>query len=134
MKELKDYSIKDHPHYGSTRLNWVMIGFFIGLLVGVWVCDRSDPDAPTHSEEEYGDSYQLDFRQNKFSSSEGEHVMELELENCALVTRDFVQAVKDNRQPTVTGESVLPAMRVLQIAQNNWDKKHGTQVLPGRPL
>ena len=80
------------------------------------------------------DAYQLDFRKNKLSSSESDHLMELESDNCALVTRDFVQAVKDNRQPAVTGESVLPAMRVLQIAQDNWDKKHGTQVLPGRPL
>ena len=80
------------------------------------------------------DAYQLDFRKNKLSSSESDHLMELESDNCALVTRDFVQAVKDNRQPAVTGESVLPAMRVLQIAQDNWDKKHGKQVLPGRPL
>jgi len=56
--------------------------------------------------------------------------MELELENCALVTRDFVQTVKDNRQPAVTGESLLPAMRVLQIAQDNWDKKTGRKYYP----
>jgi len=37
MKELKDYSIKDHPHYGSTRLNGLMIGFFIGLVVRYWM-------------------------------------------------------------------------------------------------
>ena len=80
------------------------------------------------------DTYRFDYTQNKLTTREGEQLMEQEPDNCALVTRDFVQAVKDGRPPAVTGESVLPAMRVLQTAQDNWDKKHGTQILPGRPL
>jgi 2-hydroxy-4-carboxymuconate semialdehyde hemiacetal dehydrogenase len=80
------------------------------------------------------DTYRIDINQNKLTTSEGEQAMELEPENCALVTRDFIQAVKEGRPPWVTGESVLPAMKVLQTAQDNWDKKHGTQILPGRPL
>ena len=55
-------------------------------------------------------------------------------ENCARVTRDFVQAVSAGRPPATTGESVLPAMRVLQTAQDRWDKHHGPQSIPGRPL
>ena len=80
------------------------------------------------------DTYRIDYTQNKLTTSEGVQSMEQEPENCALVTRDFVQAVKDNRPPAVTGESVLPAMRVLQTAQDTWDKKNGAQILPGRPL
>jgi 2-hydroxy-4-carboxymuconate semialdehyde hemiacetal dehydrogenase len=34
----------------------------------------------------------------------------------------------------VPGWSVLPAMRILEAVQNEWDGKHGRQSLPGRPL
>jgi 2-hydroxy-4-carboxymuconate semialdehyde hemiacetal dehydrogenase len=56
------------------------------------------------------------------------------VENCAGVTRDFVRAVRDGRPPAVTGESVLPAMRVLQTAQDRWDQQYGAQEIPGRPM
>ncbi len=79
-------------------------------------------------------SYRIDYSRNKLTTGDGEQAMDLEADNCALVSRDFVQAVKESRPPAVTGESVLPTMRVLQTAQDNWDKKHGAQTLPGRPL
>lgn len=79
-------------------------------------------------------TYRFDYSQNKLAAGDGEQAMAKESDNCALVTRDFLQAVVENRPPAVTGESVLPAMRVLQAVQDNWDKKHGTQILPGRPL
>ena len=79
-------------------------------------------------------SYRFDYYQSKLTTSDSEQSMAPEADNCALVTRDFVQAVKENHPPAVTGESVLPAMRVLQAAQDNWDKKHGAQTLPGRPM
>jgi 2-hydroxy-4-carboxymuconate semialdehyde hemiacetal dehydrogenase len=54
--------------------------------------------------------------------------------NCARVIRDFIQAVQAGRSPAITGESVLPAMRVLQAAQDRWDERYGSQAIPGRPL
>ena len=33
-----------------------------------------------------------------------------------------------------SGPSVLPAMRVLQQVQDEWDARHGAQSIPGRPL
>jgi hypothetical protein len=29
---------------------------------------------------------------------------------------------------------VLPAMRVLQAVQDEWDRRYGVQSIPGRPL
>ncbi len=55
-------------------------------------------------------------------------------ENNRRVTLDFVNAVRDGRQPAITGESLLPTMRALQTAQNQWDAIHGAQSLPGRPI
>ena len=54
--------------------------------------------------------------------------------NCARATRDFVDAVRAGRPPRTTGASVLPAMRVLQQVQDDWDRRFGAQPLPGRPL
>jgi 2-hydroxy-4-carboxymuconate semialdehyde hemiacetal dehydrogenase len=42
--------------------------------------------------------------------------------------------VAEGREPKVPGWSVLPAMRVLHRVQEEWDKRHGVQVLPGRPV
>ena len=56
MKALKDYSITDHPAYGSSMFVALSIGFLIGFVVGGWTVLRSDPDAPTH-EERYGEPY-----------------------------------------------------------------------------
>jgi len=42
--------------------------------------------------------------------------------------------VKAGRQPLASGPSVLPAMTVLQLVQDQWDAKYGVQAIPGRPL
>jgi hypothetical protein len=55
-------------------------------------------------------------------------------ENAQLIGPEFVHAVRVGREPAVPGWSVLPAMRVLHRAQENWDAKYGQQVLPGRPV
>jgi len=60
--------------------------------------------------------------------------IEGEKENCARVIYDFLDAVRDGRPPIASGPSVLPAMRVLQAAQDDWDRRYGVQSLPGRPL
>ena len=47
---------------------------------------------------------------------------------------DFLGAVRDRREPAVSGRSVLPAMEVLEQAQRRWDAQYGAQSVPGRPL
>ena len=32
------------------------------------------------------------------------------------------------------GPSVLPAMRVLQAVQDDWDARYGARSIPGRPM
>lgn len=80
------------------------------------------------------DSYRLDILRNQLVTGDGTVEVASEKDNLALVTRDFVAAVRDGRQPAVTGASVLPAMRVLDAAQRRWDAVHGRQSLPGRQL
>ena len=60
--------------------------------------------------------------------------MESEQENCARIIFDFLDAVKTGRPPRASGPSVLPAMRVLQAAQDDWDARYGARSIPGRPL
>lgn len=80
------------------------------------------------------ESYRLDsVRDIMTLGSNGQHPASW-TENNYRVTRDFVEAVQKGRQPAITGESVLPAMRALQVAQDQWDRLYGEQELPGRPL
>jgi 2-hydroxy-4-carboxymuconate semialdehyde hemiacetal dehydrogenase len=57
-----------------------------------------------------------------------------EQRNCARVITDFLATVREGRQPRVSGPSVLPAMRVLQAVQDDWDHRYGAREIPGRPL
>lgn len=79
-------------------------------------------------------SYRLDILRNQMITGDGPIDVASEKDNLALVTRDFVAAVREGRQPAVTGRSVLPAMRVLDAAQRRWDAAYGRQSLPGRRL
>ena len=78
------------------------------------------------------DSYRMNVTQSRLSTGERSGAIAAEPANCALLTRDFIDAVKEGRQPAVTGESVMPAMSVLQAAQDQWDRKHGARSIPGR--
>jgi 2-hydroxy-4-carboxymuconate semialdehyde hemiacetal dehydrogenase len=80
------------------------------------------------------DSYHVDELASILTTSEGERPIPTEQENAELIAPEFVQAIKEGREPFVPGWSVLPAMRVLHRAQENWDAKYGKQVLPGRPV
>lgn len=60
------------------------------------------------------DSYRLDILQGTMTTGEGEVSVATEEANNAQVVRDFIAAVQERREPHVTGESVLPAMRLLQ--------------------
>ena len=80
------------------------------------------------------DSYRIDILAATQTTRDGPRPILPEQDNCALVTRDFIDAVQGGREPHVPAASVLPAMRVLQQAQDQWDAVHGAQVLPGRPV
>jgi 2-hydroxy-4-carboxymuconate semialdehyde hemiacetal dehydrogenase len=80
------------------------------------------------------DSYRLDVFAETLTSSTGQHPIDSEEANCWRLTQDFIAAVRDRRSPLVSGDSVLPAMRVLATAQEIWDGRYGAASLPGRPL
>jgi 2-hydroxy-4-carboxymuconate semialdehyde hemiacetal dehydrogenase len=80
------------------------------------------------------ESYRMEVMSSTLYMGDGAHKIMSEKDNCVQLTQDFVAAVREGRPPVVTGESVLPAMRVLQEAQDAWDAIHGAQSLPGREL
>lgn len=80
------------------------------------------------------DSYRVDERRSTMTTGDGERPIPSEQENAELIAPDFVEAVRDGREPAVPGWSVLPAMRILHRVQEDWDSRHGPQVLPGRPV
>lgn len=80
------------------------------------------------------DSYRIDENRNTLSTGDGTVEIATERENAWLIARDFVDALREGREPLVPGWSVLPTMRVLQQGQDQWDAVHGRQVLPGRPV
>lgn len=80
------------------------------------------------------DSYRIDILNNRLHTGDGAVDILSEKDNLALVTKDFVAAVRDGREPAVTGRSVLPAMRVLDAAQRKWDARFGAQPVPGREV
>jgi 2-hydroxy-4-carboxymuconate semialdehyde hemiacetal dehydrogenase len=78
------------------------------------------------------DSYRIDTLGDTLFTGAGTTRIAGEQENCALVIKDFLAAVEVTRAPAVTGASVLPAMRMLQVVQDAWDARFGTHSLPGR--
>jgi 2-hydroxy-4-carboxymuconate semialdehyde hemiacetal dehydrogenase len=80
------------------------------------------------------ESYRIDERRSVMYTADGEQHIASEQQNAELIAPDFVRAVAESREPKVPGWSVLPAMRVLHRVQEEWDKRHGVQVLPGRPV
>ncbi len=80
------------------------------------------------------DTYFYDILSGTLRTAEATTAIENEQENCARVIFDFLDAVKNNRPPLASGPSVLPAMRVLQAVQDEWDSKYGVRSIPGRPL
>jgi 2-hydroxy-4-carboxymuconate semialdehyde hemiacetal dehydrogenase len=80
------------------------------------------------------DSYRTDERTAMLHTREGGKPIASEQRNAELIAPDFVNAIREGREPAVPGWSVLPAMRVLHRVQADWDARHGAQVLPGRPV
>ena len=80
------------------------------------------------------DTYFLDSVTGTLRTKSGVTEMEPEQANCARVIDDLVAAVREGRPTLAAGPTVLPAMRVLQQVQDDWDQRWGAQSLPGRPL
>jgi 2-hydroxy-4-carboxymuconate semialdehyde hemiacetal dehydrogenase len=80
------------------------------------------------------ESYRLDIFQSTLTTGAGSQAIASEPDTCALIIEDFLQAVREERQPAISGRSVLPTMRVLQHIQDQWDQQHGVQSIPGRPV
>lgn len=80
------------------------------------------------------DSYRVDEIDGTMTTAAGTEPIESEQQNAWRVARDFVAAVLHGRPPLVTARSVLPAMRVLEQVQRQWDDRFGARALPGRPL
>jgi 2-hydroxy-4-carboxymuconate semialdehyde hemiacetal dehydrogenase len=80
------------------------------------------------------ETYFFDILANTLQTKAGTVPMEDEKTNCARVTHDFLAAIREGRQPRASGPSVLPAMRILQAVQDDWDGRHGARELPGRPV
>ena len=80
------------------------------------------------------DTYFFDILGGTLRTAEGTVPIESEQDNAARVTLDFVDAVREGRPPLASGPSVLPAMRVLEAVQYEWDTRYGARELPGRPM
>ena len=80
------------------------------------------------------ETYNYDILAGTLRTEAGDAPIEDEQANCARVIFDFLDAVRNGRPPRASGPSVLPAMRVLQRVQDDWDAAHGARVIPGRPI
>jgi 2-hydroxy-4-carboxymuconate semialdehyde hemiacetal dehydrogenase len=79
------------------------------------------------------ETYYYDILAGTLRTESGTAPIESEQDNCARVITDFLEAVRQGRPPVASGPSVLPAMRVLQTVQDEWDRRYGKQSIPGRP-
>ena len=80
------------------------------------------------------DSYRFNELKGTMTTGDGEVAVAAQQRECQLAALDFLDAALTRREPAVAGRSVLPAMRVLERAQAEWDRRYGARSLPGRPL
>jgi 2-hydroxy-4-carboxymuconate semialdehyde hemiacetal dehydrogenase len=80
------------------------------------------------------DTYTFDILAGALRTAAGATEMESEQANAAHIITDFLATVREGGKPLASGPLVLPAMRVLQAVQDEWDARYGAQSIPGRPL
>ena len=80
------------------------------------------------------DTYFFDTLAGTLRTAAGTVAVEDEQTNAARIIYDFLDAVRTGRPPRASGSSVLPAMRVLQAVQDEWDTRYGARAIPGRPI
>lgn len=78
------------------------------------------------------ETYRIDAMTSRLTI--GSHTVQLQNEeaDCAAVLRDFLDAVRHDREPRIPGRSSLPMMAVLQQVQDEWDRQYGSLAIPGR--
>lgn len=79
------------------------------------------------------ETYLYDILAGTLRTEAGTVPIESEQANATRIIDDFLAAVREGRPPLASGPSVLPAMRVLQAVQDEWDARHGARSIPGRP-
>jgi 2-hydroxy-4-carboxymuconate semialdehyde hemiacetal dehydrogenase len=80
------------------------------------------------------ETYFYDILAGTLRTAAGIEPIESEQDNCARVVHDFLDAIRQGRAPLASGPSIIPAMRVLQQVQDEWDARHGARSIPGRSL
>ncbi len=80
------------------------------------------------------DTYFFDILAGTLKTADGTTQIEAEQANCVHILTDFLDAVRNKRPPIADGVSILPAMKVLQKVQDDWDAQYGARAIPGRPL
>jgi len=80
------------------------------------------------------DCYRIDAIDGTLTTRNRERPLRHEKEDCADVLRDFLAAVREEREPAVTGRNVLPAMDLMQAVQDSWDVVYGNRPVRGRTL
>ena len=78
------------------------------------------------------ETYRIDAMTSRLTI--GTHTVQLPTEeaDCAAALRDFLNAVRHDREPSIPGRSSLPMMGVLQQVQDEWDRQYGSLAIPGR--
>jgi 2-hydroxy-4-carboxymuconate semialdehyde hemiacetal dehydrogenase len=80
------------------------------------------------------DTYFFDILAGTLRTASGTVAIESEQENAARIIFDFLDSVRSGRPPRAYGPSVLPAIRVLQRVQDQWDARYGARSIPGRAV
>jgi 2-hydroxy-4-carboxymuconate semialdehyde hemiacetal dehydrogenase len=80
------------------------------------------------------DCYRLNMIDSTLAASAGVKQLVTEQVDCAAALHSFLDAVRADREPAISGRSALPAMAALQAAQDGWDARYGVGAIPGRGL
>jgi 2-hydroxy-4-carboxymuconate semialdehyde hemiacetal dehydrogenase len=78
------------------------------------------------------DCYRIDAIAGTLTTQAGRKLLASEQVDCAAALNDFLDAVRQDREPAIPGGSVLPMMRVLQTVQDAWDARTHIRSVPGR--
>ncbi len=78
------------------------------------------------------DTYRIDAVASRLETRSGTIHLDTDEADCAAALRDFLDAVRHDREPVIPGHSVLPMMAVLQQVQDLWDERVGARAIPGR--
>jgi 2-hydroxy-4-carboxymuconate semialdehyde hemiacetal dehydrogenase len=78
------------------------------------------------------ETYRIDAMANRLTVGDRTVQLQTEEADCAAALRDFLAAVRHDREPDIPGRSALPMMAALQQIQDEWDRRYGARPVPGR--